>query len=159
MEQIAHAAGVSRQTVYAHFHTRDALVEAVTDAVAGEVAAELDEARLDEVPATDALRRLLDASWAALQRYPHLMTAASRPRSRSGDARHEGVSLHLARIIDRGQQSGEFSAELPTAWLSTAIITLGHAAGDAIADGQLAPDEAARVLLESARRLCGAATS
>jgi hypothetical protein len=69
------------------------------------------------------------------------------------------VTAHLERVIARGQQSGEFAADLPVTWLSTAIITLGHAAGDAAAAGRMSPDDAARVLSHSALRLCGAVTT
>jgi AcrR family transcriptional regulator len=47
MEDIAAAAGVTRQTVYAHFPSRDALILALIDAAGAETLAVIDTARLD----------------------------------------------------------------------------------------------------------------
>src|SRR5262249_58251988 len=50
VEDIARAAGVSRQTVYAHFPTREALLDAVMERATAEVTAAFDTAGLDEAP-------------------------------------------------------------------------------------------------------------
>src|SRR5258708_28109735 len=63
VEDIARAAGVTRQTVYAHFPSRDALIEAVTARATAEVAAAFETAGLDEAPPPVALTRLLDTGW------------------------------------------------------------------------------------------------
>ena len=59
MEEIAAAADVTRQTVYAHFPSRDVLIAAVVNAERAEGLAALDAARLDRLPPVDALRRFL----------------------------------------------------------------------------------------------------
>ena len=69
MEEIAVTAGVTRQTVYAHFPSRDALVAALVEAAAAEYTALLDDAALDTAPPTDALARFLGAGWLFLDRY------------------------------------------------------------------------------------------
>src|SRR5262249_11576947 len=70
VEDIARAAGVSRQTVYAHFPTREALLDAVMERATAEVTAAFDTAGLDEAPPAVALVRLLDAGWQVTARYP-----------------------------------------------------------------------------------------
>src|ERR1700691_376696 len=57
MEEGATTAGVSRQTVYAHFPSRDALVEALLQTAGDEPLAAIDAARLNPVAPADALRQ------------------------------------------------------------------------------------------------------
>jgi AcrR family transcriptional regulator len=156
VEDIATAAGVSRQTVYAHFKTRDALINAVVDTITDEAVAEMDAANLDEGSAAAALLRLLDSSWRTLQRYPQLMSAAVAVADPDADhTRHQAVFDHLDRVLTRGQRAGEFADDLDTSWLATAVITLGHAAGDAVSTGQTTLTDATTSLARSVLRICG----
>ncbi|MGW0517179.1 TetR/AcrR family transcriptional regulator [Crossiella sp. NPDC003009] len=155
VEDIAGAAGVSRQTVYAHFKTREALIGAVIDVITGEAVAEMDAARLDEGPAADALFRLLDASWRTLQRYPLLLSIATTADVEADHARHQPVVDHLDRLLTRGRRSGEFTTDVPTPWLATAVVTLGHAAGDAVNAGRMTLPDATEALARSVLRVCG----
>ncbi len=76
MEDIAAAAGVTRQTVYAHFPSRDALIAALLHAAGAETVAAIDAARLDTVPPPDALRQFLDIGWQLIRRNPYLLGPA-----------------------------------------------------------------------------------
>ncbi len=153
MEDIAVAAGVTRQTVYAHFPSRDALVAALVEAAAIEYAGLLDDAGLDTAPPADALAGFLDAGWRFLARYPLLLnaTAALNPRPESDDV----VSPRLERLIARGQHAGDFDPSLPAAWLAAAVLGLQHTAAARIASGHLTTGEAEALCLESTLRLCG----
>ncbi|HVC35581.1 MAG TPA: TetR/AcrR family transcriptional regulator, partial [Chloroflexota bacterium] len=53
------AAGVTRQTVYAHYASRELLLGAVSDRARAEAIAAVDAAALDEDPPAVALARLL----------------------------------------------------------------------------------------------------
>jgi AcrR family transcriptional regulator len=160
MEEIATTAGVTRQTVYAHFPSRDALIaaliDALIDAAAAEYSALLDAAGLDTAPPADALAQFLDAGWRFLRRYPLLLnpTATRIPRPKSNDP-HDVVPPRLERLIRRGQRTGDFDRSLPAAWLAVAIIGLQHTAAAEVADGRLTAREAAALCLESTLRLCG----
>jgi len=155
MEAIARAAGVTRQTVYAHFPSREHLLRAPLDHVTAEAVAEIDAADIDSGPAMDALFRLLDARLRSANRYPvRLQTLGSMPLDQSADAQlHAPVADRLRRILRRGQEAGEFDAHLSTDWLIAATISLGHAAGDAVGGGRLSRPEADDALRTSLLRI------
>ena len=155
MEDIAATAGVTRQTVYAHFPSRDALVAALIEAAAAEYAALLDDAGLDTAPPTDAVAQFLDAGWRFLDRYPLLLNVTAPPIPRPYNDPHDVVPPRLERLIQRGQHTGDFDASLPAAWLAAAVIGLQHAAAAEFATGRLTADEAEALCLESTLRLCG----
>jgi AcrR family transcriptional regulator len=160
VEEIATAAGVSRQTVYAHFRTREALISAVIDEITVEAVVEMDAAHLDEGSAAAALLRLLDASWRTLQRYPQLMSAAATAADPEADhTRHQAVFDRLNGVLTRGQRSGEFARDLDISWLATAVIALGHAAGDAVSAERMTLAEATTALATAVLRVCGVAPS
>lgn len=154
MEEVAATAGVTRQTVYAHFPSRRALLNAALDQITGQVLAALDAADLDAGSATEALLRWLDTSWHLLQRYPlliHPSITASDPQE--SDERHRPITDPLLRLIRRGQDAGEFDRELPPGWLLMATMALGHAAGDEVAAGRLTFLQAGIALRTSVARL------
>ena len=157
MEDIATAAGVTRQTVYAHFPSRDVLIAAIVEAVRVEGLAELDAAGLDTAPPAEALGRFLETGWQLVRRCPMLLDPAiARIPRLDGSDPHLAVVARLERLIRRGQRTGDFDRALPVSWLAAAILELGHAAAEEIAAGRLTTRKAMAVLLESALRLCGA---
>jgi AcrR family transcriptional regulator len=157
MEEIAAAAGVSRQTIYAHYSSRDALLHAVTRHVTAEVADRLDGLDLDSGSAVEALGRWADASWALMERYPVLLTPAIVAPAGDERERHEPVTGGLIRLLERGRRRREFDRAMPTTWYLAAIIGLGHAAGQEVIAGRMTPDEAGVAFRESAIRTCRAA--
>jgi AcrR family transcriptional regulator len=160
VEDIATMAGLSRQTVYAHFASRAALLTAVLDRATDEAVAAVDAADIDKGAASEAFVRLLDATWQTFEGYPFLLHAPAVPTSPADDAqRHEPIIERLQRLLRRGQAEGEFDPALPTAWLVAATIALGHAAGDEVGAGRMTVEDAARALRCSALRLVGTDTT
>ncbi|MQA60654.1 MAG: TetR family transcriptional regulator [Actinophytocola sp.] len=160
MEHIARAAGVSRQTLYAHFPARESLVNAVLDKLTGETLAAIDAADLDNGPAAAALIRLLDASWQTFERYPVLVNGTlTQLRQAESDERHTPVLARIERLVRRGQDAGEFDGELSPAWLVATTVALGHTAGDLADTGQLTTAEARAALNRSVLRVFGARDS
>jgi AcrR family transcriptional regulator len=158
VEDIARAAGVSRQTVYAHFPTREALLDAVVEHATAEVTAAFDTAGLDDLPPAAALVRLLDAGWQVTARYPFVwhLPAVSAEQDAS---RHAPVLDRMLELIRRGQESGDLDATLPPGWLLTASLALGRAAEEEVKAGRMTIEDAARAVHHSFLRLLGVADS
>jgi AcrR family transcriptional regulator len=156
VEDIARAAGVSRQTVYAHFPSRDALLDAVIERATTEFTAAFDGAGLDEAPPAVALVRLLDAGWQVTARYPFVwylpMVSTERDASR-----HAPVLGRMLELIQRGQESGDLDPTLPPHWLLTASLALGRAAEEEVKAGRMTIEEATHAVRHSFLRLLGAA--
>lgn len=157
MEAIATAAGVTRQTVYAHFSSRDELLAATVDRITEDAVAAMDAAALDEGPATAALLRFLDASWRSFEdNAPLLQAAPAVTPAESDRARHEPVTDRLACLLERGASAGEFTPGLSPSWLVAVIVALGHAAGDEVGSGRMASTEAETALRTTVLRILGA---
>lgn len=155
MDEIARAAGVSRQTVYAHFPSREALIDAVTGQAAAEFTVLLDGLDLDQAPPARALASLLEAGWRIAARYPFLWLQPAVDPAKDAE-RHAPVLDRMLDIIRRGQASGDFDASLPAHWLLTASLALGRAAEDEVQAGRMTIEQATRAMHRSVLRLTGA---
>ncbi|MGW8886337.1 TetR/AcrR family transcriptional regulator [Streptomyces sp. NPDC055749] len=157
MAAIAAAAGVTRQTVYAHFGTRDTLLDAVADRITVQAMSAMDEAEANGGPALDQLLQLQDIGWQLFERNPVLLQLGStRAGATAADhARHEPVAARLTRLIERGQASGEFDPAPPATWLVAAVTALGHAAGDEVGAHRMSVEEAATWLRTTTLALLG----
>jgi len=158
VEAIATTAGVTRQTVYAHFPSRGELLAAVLDRITEEAVAAMDAADLDDGPAAEALVRLIEAGRRTSGRYPALLRKiTSLPASPDADERrHSPVAERLERVIRRGKETGEFDDRLPTGWLVAVTVKLGHASGEEVDSGRMSADKAADALHTTLLRVLGA---
>jgi len=146
MSEIATAAGVGRVTLYAHFPSREALVEAATKRVLAEASASLDAADLDSGSAIEALGRMVRTSWSVLDRYRGILEA-ERALTPAALWRHHGDVLErMDRLIVRGQLEGVFRTDLPRSWLVMVCYSLFHAAAQAVDEGQMESSDATQVL-------------
>lgn len=156
LDDIARAAGVSRQTIYAHFPSRETLVEAVIDKLSAEVTTAFNAAGLDSLPPAEALIRLLDTGWQVAARYPfawHL--PAVSPEQDAG--RHAPILDRMTELIRRGQENGDLDTTLPPAWLVSACLALGRAAEEQVKAGSMTIEEASHAVHHSFLRLLGMA--
>src|ERR671910_3798197 len=78
MAEIARRAGVVRATIYVHFPTREALLEAVTRRAIAEVTQAMAAAEPDRGDAAEALQRVLTAAWQELGRFHALVAINTR---------------------------------------------------------------------------------
>lgn len=153
---VAIAAGVSRQTVYAHFPSREVLLDALLDRATERVVAAIDAADLKAGSAADALVRFLEIGWQAFEGDPFLLHLSTPPMSPQQELdRHEPVLGRLEALVSRGQRSGEFDRGLSATWLLTATIALGHAAGEEVRAGRMTAEEGFDALRQSIPRLFG----
>ena len=147
MAEVARAAGVVRATLYAHFPSRRELVEAVIDRAVAESTARMDEARVDEGPAPQALERMIAASWSVLDRYRSLADAAVEVIGTEDlNARHWPLMDRVQKLLERGQAEGAFRDDLPADWLVATVFGLIHTARDEANAGRLDPENASAVL-------------
>lgn len=158
LERIAEAAHVTRQTVYAHFSSRDVLLNAALDELTAETLAAIDALDLDQGPALGNVLRLIDLAWRTFERHPLLLhlpqdSTPNTPQIGSRDERHDPIADRLERLVRRGQRAGEITRDLPAHWLVTSLIALGHAAGGSVAAGRLTTRSANKTLNATITRL------
>jgi AcrR family transcriptional regulator len=149
MTEIARRAGVVRATIYVHFPTREALIAAVTERAIAEATEALRALDPDEGDPTDALARMLSASWQSLGRYHALVQINSRLGPEHMHALHQPVLRLVRPLLKRGQASGAFNPELPIEWMLTVLLELIHAASRELTTGRLPAPKAERTLIES----------
>jgi AcrR family transcriptional regulator len=157
MTDIATAAGVARQTVYAHYESRAALLSAVAARALERTLAAFEAAALDTGAPEQALARLTDAWWQTIGAHVRVVHAL---RSDSGSPAelhqfHEPILERVERLVARGQHAGSFDADLPANWLASAFLGLMHTTADEVATQRLDAEDAARALRRSVPRLFG----
>jgi AcrR family transcriptional regulator len=144
---VAARAGVSRVTVYAHYATREVLLEAVVERSVARAAAAFDDATAEAATATEALERAVASSWRKLSRHTAIAEAAAAQLSADALRRtHEAGLAHVRRMVDRGRKAGEFRTDVPASWLVSVFHALLHAAGDDVRSGRLEDDAALTAL-------------
>lgn len=145
---IAKAAGVGRVTLYGHFPSREALVDAVLEHAVGLADAVLDDPTLDERPAPEAMAALLRSSWEVLDRHRRLFVAADRIMATERIREHHERPLRrVERLIERGRREGDFRTDLPLPWLVTTFFSIIHSAAQERESGRLPAEDVERVLV------------
>jgi AcrR family transcriptional regulator len=145
--EVARAAGVGRVTLYGHFPSRQALVDAVLAHAIRQAHAVLDAEAIDHGAATDALSRLIRSSWRVVDHHRSLLAAAQRDLPPARIRRHHDQAMaRVERLIARGQQQGEFRTDLPRPWLVATFYSLMHAAAEEVDAGRLDPTQAGGAL-------------
>jgi AcrR family transcriptional regulator len=145
--EIAKAAGVVRQTIYAHFPSRDDLLEAVADRALAQTLAALDAAEPETGPAPEALDRLVRAWWASVAPHARVLEALASisPSREALHAFHGPVLARLDALLSRG----DFDRAVPATW----FLALMHAAADDVAAGRIDEDAAEAALSRAVPKL------
>jgi TetR/AcrR family transcriptional regulator, mexCD-oprJ operon repressor len=156
MSAIAGEAGVSRVTLYAHFPTRTAVLEAVAERVIAEGAEAIAAAGTGAGEPAAALDRLIDAAWGKLDRNLELFAAARADLSEEALRRaHEQLDAPILALIKRGQRADAFRSDVSAGWLLTSYYALMHAAAGEAAAGRLPASKALAAVKSTIRRAFG----
>ena len=151
---VAVQAGVSRVTVYAHFPTWEALLEAAVERAVRRTMAALQSVHPDDGPPVEALDRMIAAAWQHLARYEAMAAAVAELLSPQAVTRtHEAAHHTVGALAERGRADGSFRTDLPAGWLVTASIALVHACSDGVRAGHIDERDAVRILTTSVRDL------
>ena len=144
---IARHAGVARATAYAHFPTRESLIEAVTQQAISEASQVIDGAEPHAGDPVQALRRVLSATWRTLGRYHALVAINTRLPHEELHQRHGSVLGRLEPLIARGQKAGVFRSDVPVSWHLATMLALIHGASAELSAGRIAEDQVEPALL------------
>lgn len=151
---VAAQAGVSRVTVYAHFPTWEALLEAAVERAVRRTMTALEAAEPDEGPPVQALERMLAAAWQHLARYSAMAQAVADQLSPEAVVRtHRAAHQTIGALLERGQANGSFRTDLPAAWLVASSIALIHACAGEVRAARIGEGDALRVLTVTIRDL------
>lgn len=110
MGEIAARAGVGRATLYRHYPSRSALLEAIHDRAVEEAERALLATEPENGPAGEALVRLVVALAGVIKRYRVL---SLNKHELAQDREDERIRSHVIAVIERGQREGEFTREMP----------------------------------------------
>jgi AcrR family transcriptional regulator len=136
VDDIARAAGVTKQLVYHYFSSKEELFASVLDESAQDVLADLLVLELDHLPPTEALRVFLEHSFDQYRSDPTLGTLAQESflfhehhaghRTRFTELAPPLVNL-MDRILKRGAASGEFVQGVDSRMFcaASALLTTG----------------------------------
>ncbi len=142
LKEIAAEAGVGRVTLYGHYETRAALVDAVVDRAIGQTESDLTEVDLSGDP-VEAMDRLIGATWELTHRFGARVVAAERtlPAERI-QVLHQAPAERVRGLLERGRSDGVFRTDMPVDWQLAAIQALVHGGVEAVYRGELTPEQA-----------------
>jgi TetR/AcrR family transcriptional repressor of mexCD-oprJ operon len=147
---VAKEAGVSRVTVYAHFPTREELIEAVVARVTRAAHESIEDAKPGEGDPVEALARVITVAWDELERQEAIRQAAAEELSSEAVRRAiETASGTVRNLIERGRRRGAFRKDLPVEWLVASCFALLHTAADEVREGRIKPDDAMNAIKTS----------
>jgi TetR/AcrR family transcriptional repressor of mexCD-oprJ operon len=147
--EIARAAGVGRVTLYGHFGSREALIEAALTRLLDEGEQVLAAVDLSGDP-REALRALIESGWLLTGQAGAVLEAArgTLPPGRIQEL-HARPAQRVEHLVRRGQSEGVFRADLPASWLTSALHHLMKGAAADVSTGRLDSADAPRFISET----------
>ena len=153
LAEVARASGLTRTTVYAHFATREQLLEELVREAVAEAVGAIDAGDPASGPADRALLWVLAASWRQVARHAALVETVARHLGATAEVLHAPVRNRLRALVRLGRSEGVFRTDVPEQWLLSTYFALVHAAGQDLANSAGDPDSIGKAL---GRTLLGA---
>jgi TetR/AcrR family fatty acid metabolism transcriptional regulator len=108
VSDIATEAGVAYGLVYHYYGSKEALLQAIFGETWGAMLATIKSVEELDEPAGEQLRKVTEIVLRTWKRDPDLIRVLVREVTRSAQVQQEADEIELERIVERGQQSGEF---------------------------------------------------
>src|SRR5947199_8019500 len=151
MAEIARRAGVVRATIYMHFPTREALLDAVMEHATAQVAEATRQAEPARGEPTEALERVLLASWRQLSQFHNILQInINRLSAKELHRRHLPITTQIVPLLERGQADGAFRADVSALWLIAVVRAIVHVASTELQARRLTEAEVERTMLTTA---------
>ena len=151
MAAIARRAGVVRATIYMHFPTRESLLDAVMEEATGRVAEAIRNAEPNRGEPTQALERVILATWKQLSELQNVLQINMRRlTAQELRRRHLPVTSQFIPLLERGQAAGVFRADVSATWLIAVVRAIVHAASTELQVGRLSEAEVEQTMLTTA---------
>jgi AcrR family transcriptional regulator len=151
MADIARRAGVVRATIYMHFPTREALLDAVMELATTQVAEATRKAEPERGDAKDALERVLLATWEQLSQFHSVLQInINRLSAKELHRRHLPITSQFVPLLERGQADGAFRSDVSALWLIAVLRAIVHVASTELQAGRLSHADVERTMLTTA---------
>src|SRR2546423_3092169 len=151
MAAIARRAGVVRATIYMHFPTREALLDAVMEEATGRVAEAIRLAEPGRGEAMEALERVILATWRQLSEFHNILQInMNRLSAQELRRRHLPMTTQFIPLLERGQADGVFRSDVSATWLIAVVRAIVHAASTELQVGRLSEAEVEQTMLTTA---------
>ena len=156
MAEIARRAGVVRATIYMHFPTRESLLDAVMEHATALVADAIRQAEPNRGEPTEALERVLLATWQQLSQFHSVLGInISRLSAKELRRRHLPMTTQFIPLLERGQAEGVFRSDVSATWLIAVLRAIVHVASTELQAGRLSQAEVERTMLTTALAAVG----
>jgi AcrR family transcriptional regulator len=149
---LAAESGVSRVTVYAHFDSIAAVLQAASRRSVERVMEAVGGIDLEPGSGLDALGRVVGVTWPLVGEMHGLSRATGEllaPETRR--AAHGDVFELVDGLIARGRTDGSIRVDVPPAWQSSVVYALIHTAVDDTNHGRLDSADAGSALATTVR--------
>ena len=151
MAEIARRAGVVRATIYMHFPTREALLDAVMEHATAQVAEATRQAEPERGEPKEALERVLLATWRQLNDFHNILQInINRLSAQELHRRHLPITTQIVPLLERGQADGVFRSDVSALWLIAVVRAIVHVASTELQAGRLTEAEVERTMLTTA---------
>ena len=151
MAEIARRAGVVRATIYMHFPTRESLLDAVMEHATALVADAIRQAEPSRGEPTEAVERVLLATWQQLSQFHSVLGInISRLSAKELRRRHLPMTTQFIPLLERGQAEGVFRSDVSATWLIAVLRAIVHVASTELQAGRLSQAEVERTMLTTA---------